>query len=321
MSRRRRWRGWFGPVLVIALIVAWSVFGERLRGALGLAGDGAAPARPADRLRIATWNLRNFPDDGQDLPRLRARLQELGADVIAVQEVRDPAALAALMPSWGLALSEAGGRGGQRLGILYDPASVELIGAPQEHPALAMGGAVRPGFSAYLRARGGGPDFHVMVVHLKSRAEGHALRRAQWDVLAEIFKKDVARGDDDLVLLGDFNATGPERGREADELAALDARFGPLGLRRVGNLEGCSAYWQGARRDAWHEPSLLDLVWISGLVEADGADVEARAVLHCARHHCAAFRSTDAHPERDYTDLSDHCPVFVDLRRGADDDP
>lgn len=320
MRRRRRGRGWLGPVLVVVLVVVWAIFGERLRGLVGLPGDGAAPGKAADRLRIATWNLRNFPDDGQDLPRLRARLQELGADVIAVQEVRDPDALRALMPGWGLALSEAGGRGGQRLGFLYDSEAVELVGAPREHAALAMGGAVRPGFSGYLRARGGGPDFHVVVVHLKARAEGHALRRAQWDALAEILK-DVGRGDDDLVLLGDFNATGPERGGPAEELAALDARFGAAGLRRVGNAAGCSVYWHGARRDAWHEPSLLDLVWIAGLREADGSPVEARALLHCARHHCAAFRSTEAHPERDYVDLSDHCPVVVDLPRGVDDDP
>ena len=320
MSRRRRGRGWIAPLLVVLLVALWALFGERLRGLVGLPGDGSAPAKRADRLRIATWNLRNFPDEGQDLPRLRARLQELAADVIAVQEIRDPAALQALMPGWGLALSEAGGRGGQRLGFLYDRSAVELVGAPREHAALAMGGAVRPGFSGYLRARDGGPDFHVVVVHLKARAEGFALRRAQWDALGEILK-DVARGDDDLVLLGDFNATGPERGGPAEELEALDARFGAIGLRRVDNAAGCSVYWHGARRDAWHEPSLLDLVWIGGLREAGDAGLEARALLHCARHRCAALRSTEAHPERDYVDLSDHCPVIVDVPRGADDDP
>lgn len=320
VGRRRRGRRWLGPLLVVALVVSWALLGERLRGLVGLPGDGGAPDK-AGRLRIATWNLRNFPGERQDLPRLRARLQELAADVIAVQEVRDPGALRALMPGWGLALSEAGGRGGQRLGFLYDPSAVELVGAPREHAALAMGGLVRPGFSGYLRARGGGPDFHVVVVHLKSRAEGHGLRRAQWDALAEIVVNDVARGDADLVLLGDFNATGAERGREAQELADLDARFGAVGLRRVASAGGCSAYWDGARRDAWHEPSLLDLVWVAGLREAGEGPLEARALLHCARHHCAAFRSTEAHPEPDYADLSDHCPVVVDVPRGVDDDP
>ena len=79
------------------------------------------------------------------------RLTMLLAILVApagAQEVRDPAALAALMPSWGLALSEAGGRGGQRLGILYDPASVELIGAPQEAFAQAAPAKARGGSSA-----------------------------------------------------------------------------------------------------------------------------------------------------------------------------
>jgi endonuclease/exonuclease/phosphatase family metal-dependent hydrolase len=316
MARRRR-RGWVGPVLVVALVLAWWLVGDRLRGPLGLPGDGRAPAKDG-RLRIATWNLRNFPVEGHDLEKVRTRLGELQADVIAVQEIHDPEALQGLLPGWSLALSQHGGRGKQRLGFLYDPAQVELIGAPREHAELAMGGVVRPGFSGYLRARGGGPDFHVVVVHLKAKPDGHALRQAQWQALAEIVR-EVGRDDEDVVLLGDFNVTGSTGGSPSQELADLDARLAAVGARRLVNYAGCSAYWNGARRDAWHEPSLLDLVWFGGLREA-GA-VEARPLLHCARHRCVAFRSTESHPERDYADLSDHCPVIVDLVRGVDDDP
>lgn len=317
MARRRR-RGWLGPALVVALVLAWWLLGERLRDPLGLPGDGRAPAKGA-ALRVATWNLRNFPVEGHDLAKLRARLTELQADVIAVQEVHDAEALQKLMPGWSLALSHHGGRGKQRLGFLYDPEAVELIGAPREHGELGMGGVVRPGFSGYLRARGGGPDFHLVVVHLKAKRDGHGLRRAQWELLAEILK-DLAGRDEDVMLVGDFNATGAEGGTPAQELTDLDARLAAVGARRLINYAGCSAYWNGVQRDAWHEPSLLDLVWVAGLREA-GAAPEARPLLHCARHRCEAFRSTQAHPERDYADLSDHCPVIVDLPRGADDDP
>jgi hypothetical protein len=55
--------------------------------------------------------------------------------------------------------------------------------------------------------------------------------------------------------------------------------------------------------------------------EAGALQVEARPLLHCARHACAPFRSTESHPERDYVDLSDHCPLVVDFERGRDDDP
>lgn len=317
--RRRRRRGWLGPIVVLALVLAWALAGERLRGLLGLQGDGAAPAKSAGRLRVATWNLRNFPGEDQDRARLRTRLLELGADVIAVQEVRDAAALRELMPGWELALSEAGGRGGQRLGFLYDPAALELVGAPREHRELAMGGSVRPGLSGYLRARDGGPDFHVMVVHLKARGEGYSLRREQWRVLAEI-AQEIARSDGDLIVLGDFNATGPPRGAPGEELGLLEEHLGGVGLRRVANDAGCSVYWDGGRRDAWHEPSQLDLVWVGDFKEG-GAEARVVPTLHCARHACAAFRSTQTYPERDYADLSDHCPLIVDFERGRDDDP
>lgn len=318
MARRRQAR-WLGPLLVIALVLAWSLLGERLRRALELPGDGGAPGKAAGSLRVATWNLRNFPAEGQDLARLQTRLHELAGDVIAVQEVHDAAALERLMPGWQLVLSQAGGRGKQRLGFLYDSTRLELVGAPREHERLAMGGAVRPGLSGYLRAHGGGPDFHVLVVHLKARDEGYALRRSQWEVLAEIVR-EIAQDDGDVIVLGDFNATGPARGRPEEELSLLDARLGEVGLQRVVNGSGCSTYWDGGQRDAWHEPSLLDLVWVSGLLEAGAAKVVAEPLLHCARHACRPFRSTRTHPERDYADLSDHCPVVVDFAGGGDDD-
>lgn len=306
-------------MLVAALVLLYWLFGERLRGELGLPGDGAAPGKGAG-LRVATWNLHNFPDPQQDLSRLHDRLAGLDADLLAVQEVVDPTALQTLLPGWQLALSEQGGRGHQRLGIAFDPARLELLEPAREHPQLGMRGHVRPGFSAYLRARGGGPDFHALVVHLKARPEGHPLRVQQWSLLAAIVG-DLLRRDPDLILLGDFNPTGPEGGSPQQEIAALEAVLGPVGLRRVAPSEPCSAYWDGARRDAWQEPSLLDLVWVAGLHPDVDASARARPLHHCARHHCQAFRSTQSHPEPDYVDLSDHCPVLLDLAAGGAANP
>ena len=317
--RRRRKPRWLGPLLVIALVLLWALAGEQIRQVLQLPGDGAAPPKVSGRLRVVTWNLRNFPDEGQDVARLQARLHELSADVIAVQEMHDADALKQLMPGWELALSQTGGRGGQKLGFLYDPSGLELVGAPREHKALAMGGAVRPGFSGYLRTRGGGPDFHVLVVHLKARGVGYELRRAQWQVLAEIVR-EISQEDGDVIVLGDFNTTGPPKGEAQEELLLLDAGLGAVGLQRVANRSGCTVYWDGARRDAWHEPSQLDLVWVAGMLEAGVAEAVAEPLLHCARHACAPLRSTQAYPERDYADVSDHCPVIVDFRVGPDDD-
>ena len=312
-------RGVVSPLLVAALVLLYWLFGERVRDGLGLPGDGAAPLKRAG-LRLVTWNLRNFPEPTQDPARLRERLHGLGADLLAVQEIHEPAALQALLPGWQLALSEQGGRGGQRLGVAFAPSVLELVGAAREHPELGMDGYVRPGLSAYLRARGGGPDFHVLVVHLKARSDGHELRVRQWAVLAGL-AGDLLRRDPDLVVLGDFNATGPVGGSPEQEIAALEMALGAVGLRRLASREPCSVYWDGVRRDAWKEPSLLDLVWVAGLSEGIDAATQVLPLHHCARHHCQTFRSTDAHPEPDYADLSDHCPVVVDLGAGRDDDP
>ena len=56
-------------------------------------------------------------------------------------------------------------------------------------------------------------------------------------------------------------------------------------------------------------------MWVAGLEQAVGPAAAARPLHHCARHHCRAFRSTPAYPEPDYGDLSDHCPVALDLAR------
>ena len=42
------------------------------------------------RLRVATFNIRNFGVAQTDVPGLLARLGALDADVIAVQEIQDP---------------------------------------------------------------------------------------------------------------------------------------------------------------------------------------------------------------------------------------
>ncbi|MEZ4385267.1 MAG: endonuclease/exonuclease/phosphatase family protein [Nannocystaceae bacterium] len=324
--RRRRGRGLLTKRRLLALLVplllaAYALWGPAIRGALGLRGEPTPPAK-RDALRVVSWNLRNFPDEHQDLELLRSRLRSLDADVIAVQEVLRPAALEALMPEWELAISERGGQRDQRVGVLYDPRRVELLGEPVEHDALSLGGRVRPALSVYVRGRAGGPDFHLVVVHLKAMRDGYAQRQEQWprlaDLIAELQTTGPGAPDRDVILVGDFNTTGPPGGAPEDELRALAEVLGAVGMRRLDNASGCSAYWDGPRRDAWQEPSLLDLVWISDLSEAAGGD--ARAYGHCARHRCAAFRSTDAYPDLDFERVSDHCPVLVDLSL-EDDDP
>jgi hypothetical protein len=91
-------------------------------------------------------------------------------------------------------------------------------------------------------------------------------------------------------------------------------------LRRLHNASGCTAYYDGQRRDAWQEPSEIDLVWARDLAESIHPDTQVRSGTHCAEERCRDFRSTDAYPVRDYELVSDHCPVVLDLSRADDDE-
>ena len=320
-ARRRRV---VAALLVLLGVLLWAALRDRLSQPLELAG-ASAPER-AEAFRVLSWNLANFrgdPDE-HDLERMAEILAELDPDVIAVQEVKDPAALAKLLPEFELRLSEAGGRGEQKLGIAYRRERVELLAA-SEHPELSLGGRVRPGLSAYVRGREGGPDLWLLVVHLKAMPSGIDQRREQWPMLAALAEGLPAstpgpEPDRDLLVLGDFNSTGVRSaGREgpALEQAEIAEIFAPAGLRRLVNATGCSAYYEGARRDAWKQPSEIDLVWARGLEGWLAPEAVLFSGTICAAQACADARSTEAYPLRDYALVSDHCPLILDLSAPA----
>ncbi len=320
MPDRQRILRIVGALVVLVAVPLYAYFGDAIREQLGL-GRRGLPPRGDDTLRIATFNLENFPGDHQDLERLRETLLGLEADLVAVQEVKDPEALQQLVPELALEVSKGGGRGHQRLGFLYDPATLEIVGEPTEHAGLTLGGRVRPAYSARLRAIPEGPDFFVVVVHLKAMPDGLDERERQWPQLLSLIERMRAE-DPDVIVLGDFNVVGGPDGAdsESEELDRLDELLEGASLVRIPNETGCSAYWDGARRDAWKEPSLLDLIYVASLEEADVSTSRAHAGGHCGRHRCQPLRSTKAHPDLDYARVSDHCPVVMDVTAGVDDD-
>lgn len=303
-------------LLVVATMVAAHAGLHSLRTA-----SSSVPAARDDRLRVVSWNLRNFPGD-HDLPRLRAHLDRLRPQVLALQEVLDPDALTLLRPDFRWHASVHGGRHGpQRLVLGWDPEAVELV-RPIEHDALSMDGRVRPGLSAYLRSKQGGPDFHLMVVHLKATRDGHPVRVEQWSRLGRAIDRIQATGpvDEDLLVVGDFNVAGGKEVPAQQERRALEDALRPRGLRPWPEVGGCTAYWDGRRRDAWLEPSALDLVFGAGLAEVPASERRSWPGAHCARHGCAPIHASEHHPEPDLHGVSDHCPMVIDLPL-VDDDP
>jgi endonuclease/exonuclease/phosphatase family metal-dependent hydrolase len=315
-ERQKRLR-WFTLAVVVCVAIAWIWLGAGIRELAGISAPGPEPRGQA--LRVVSWNLANFEGQrsGHDLARIREVIAELDPDVLALQEIKDPQALAELLPDWELKVSEKGGSGRQRLAIAWRSDRVTLLES-EEHPQLSINGRVRPGLSGYLRGSDGGPDFWLLVVHLKAMPDSLALRREQWPRLLEIAEA-TAKRDRDLLIVGDFNSTGPPGGKPDVEHQELDLALAPAGLRRLRCAIGCTAYYDGQRRDSWKEPSEIDLMFARDLAESLTQDAQVHTGTHCSASRCRDFRSTDAYPVRDYESVSDHCPVVVDLVRADDD--
>jgi endonuclease/exonuclease/phosphatase family metal-dependent hydrolase len=294
-------------LVLIAFAWIYSQFRPEFADSLELGSD-RAPTRAEASLRVVSWNLRRFgdPEHPTDLVRLGESLDKVDADLIALQEIMDAKGLETLRPEWETRLSRGGGRGHQHVGFWWNPARVRLKSEPTEIEELTMGGSVRPGLLATFESVDG-LRFQALVVHLKAKSEGLELRRRQWEHLARAAQEETQDALP-LIVLGDFNATGDEQVSARDEREALAIRLASAGLKSVPNPAGCSAYWQGIKRDAWLDASQLDLVWTRGF-----EPTQAWAGAHCGRHRCDTIRHTRAHPDPDYQGVSDHCPLVVDL--------
>jgi hypothetical protein len=293
--------------------------------------------RPAGTARVATWNIRWFPDgtsgtrdgaSGTDVAWLACAIAYLDAQVVAVQEfkrsphaTRSASALVGELNrltagNWRLELDACPDRNGQHVGFLFDAKAVRagefhMLASLNPHGA-ACQGQLRPGFAGYFRFPGG-LDTHVVALHLKSDddARSFELRRRSWQgvgaALADLAQRVV---DDDVIFAGDLNNAGCSECRTIasprQELAALEHLLlqtkQPLGV--VPSDRGCSAYFQ-------RRPSLIDHFAVSRAMQEYTAGVSATVSGYCREFACAP--SSPALESRARIALSDHCPVLLDL--------
>ncbi|MCB9596488.1 MAG: endonuclease/exonuclease/phosphatase family protein [Sandaracinaceae bacterium] len=240
---------------------------------------------------VATFNIENFPRDARQVEGAFAILGELDAPIVGVQEITDPAAFEAaarhhLGASWRFVANRGGPE--QRVGVLYDGARFELAWA-RTHGATQIDGRGKPTLEARLRPRGGGRAVRVFVVHLKAGGDFAHVRREQLRRLEPILAEAVESWDE-LVVLGDFNATG-----DADRvtIAALADR---LGLAWASEGLACTSYWD--RRDGCRG-SALDHVLTREVPDAIAARGPCETIGCSPGDRCPAF----------HREVSDHCPV------------
>lgn len=101
------------------------------------------------------------------------------------------------------------------------------------------------------------------------------------------------------------------------ELQSMAAILGRAGLIRLDNSTGCSQYWEGdGPRDGIQTPSLLDHVFITEGVSRRVLQPVA-SWLHCARLQCAEMVSRPGAEDGTFWDVSDHCPLTLEIRVAA----
>lgn len=228
-----------------------------------------------DPLHVATFNIERFgaPEKRTDTDRLVALLGALDADVIAVQEIEDPALLerlAARLGRYTTALSRCGGASNMRIGLLARFVS------------------------------DGGLRFALLAVHLTALGDEEFARkrRSQWRRAIAIAQAASVP----TAILGDTNSTGwlddrhGERTFIEDELAAA-------GMKLLTAKLPCSEYFTRAQQLV---PSMLDHVAVTSGFPA------SRATLHgyCRELACREIPARDA--PSDFARVSDHCPVSVE---------
>jgi endonuclease/exonuclease/phosphatase family metal-dependent hydrolase len=195
-------------------------------------------------LRVATFNIENFREGRTDLSRLSQLLEQADADVIAVQEIEDPAGFAAVVQrlrrdqrSYALALSRCGGRSKMHVGFVYDSARIQLVDR-REYPELdpdgggSCGAGERSGLLGQFRMET--RAFELLVVHLAAGGDEDkaARRRMQWERALTIVERRRKDGATAFAILGDTNSTGYLDDRWG-ERTYLEERLGRAGLDRA----------------------------------------------------------------------------------------
>lgn len=256
-----------------------------------------APCRDRDAapIRIATFNIENFPKHAAQAAGAFDELARLDVSIVGVQEIVEPVlfdreARRRLGSDWRTALVRTSTHPrANHLGVLYDSRTWTHV-ATTVHDDTRLDGGYKPTVDVALRDDRG-EVLHVLVVHLKAGGDGRAIRARQYAALARILERTPGK----RIVVGDFNATD-DRGDRSD-LARL-ARSARLAWATEGLA--CTAFWD---RDDGCFRSRLDhvLAWRAPTtVELGGA---------CATHGCDREDRCPVYVER----VSDHCPVVVAL--------
>jgi endonuclease/exonuclease/phosphatase family metal-dependent hydrolase len=251
----------------------------------------------------------------------------MGADLVALQEILDhpPARqeLAILTSAldqltggnWENDLHECGPAQSQHVGFLWDSSRIQLenhadIG--ELNGAFTGGSAcasnLRPGrYATATSQQQDGVDFQIISVHLDSGRTDRDYQNRSRSFAAipdlELDGNPIFQRDSDVLVVGDFNTMGrgePPEIPADEEIESLDDSLTTAFARRLPTPR-CSEYFGG-------KAGLLDHFVASQAMQEAG--LVARVTGYCAVNQCADISGS---MPAAYEQLSDHCPVILDI--------
>ena len=282
-----------------------------------------APILSAQEVRVASWNIEHLaehngagcvPRSTLDYEQLRDFSQLLHADIIALQEVENTAAVERIFPKseWNIVLSDRPNsttyrcRGNdqestqQRVAVVLRKGIKYQINKSFRELGLKMEGLR---YGVVVEVFGDRDTINLMAVHLKSgcfvddyitsKLRACEVLGTQIETLDDWIENSI-RGNKKFIVLGDFNSRlTRENSMFWNKLVEMNNR--PIGIKNgMQNLTGCHPRY----------PDLIDHIILGP--QTSKLQVQNSQMVHF-------YSSTDEQMAEDDM-LSDHCPISLMLR-------
>ena len=291
-----------GVLAAFLLFISVSCSQEQEAGQLGDGQDSSPRIEfSGESLTVGTFNIKWLGDGKKDrTPRteaeyemIAAAIRDTDADIMALQEIENGAALERLqkyLPDFNYLINS---RGAQRVAFIYrNSLSVKKI---EEFDELAISSGLRPGL--IVECNTGNFDCRLMAVHFKAtsrydnteqkRQRSYNIRRQQSELVNDWVKATLAAGDeDDIVVLGDFNDNPIDEATPTLTVLEENPEFTFL----TSDVPSCkNAKWTS-----------IDHIGVTPAMAAmaDEASIGTYGLYHRYKREVAAK-------------ISDHCPVLV----------
>ncbi len=225
--------------------------------------------------------------------------------------------IAAKLPGYEVAVTRCGGAHGQKLGFVYNTATVELLSFNEDLTISEPGkggscdSGSRPLAIALFQIKATGQKYYALTAHLKAGGDTAAIskRAAQYQIIAKTVKELREKtGVKDFSIAGDMNTT--EYLNRGSDYKNFTKMVTDMGMVDLASNSACSAYYWGGTDDGIETPTLLDHVVVTPGLMKKKTSAEAHA--HCKKVSCREVPAKELGII--YESVSDHCPMTANIQ-------